>query len=128
MPSLHLCLLQPSLLSLFNDRLIASFEIALAQLVGFARPPTYIGLFLLLAIDDGLILGLSCNLKSIRVNLQLFDVIDWRHVLLVILLIVLLLSKLTDLEHLKPAFVSKHLGAELNHLAVNCVIGRYVIN
>ena len=51
-----------------------------------------------------------------------------RHILLVILLVILLLSKLPNLEHLKPAFVSKHFRAELDHLAVDCVVRWYVVD
>ena len=48
--------------------------------------------------------------------------LNWWHVLLVMLLQVLLPPKLADLEHLEPALITKHLGAELDHFTVNGIV------
>ena len=105
---------------------------ALAKFIGFACPPTFVWLFVLLSAfnDDGLILNIVFifDLQSVRVDLHLLDVINWWHVLLVILLVVLLSSKLTNLEHLKPAFVAKHLSAELDHFTIDRIVWRNVID
>ena len=67
-------------------------------------------------------------LESIWINLQVLDLLYRWHVLLVILFVFLLLAQLANLEHLQPAFVSKHFSAELDHLTVYCVIGWNITN
>lgn len=68
------------------------------------------------------------NLQSVGVNLKLLNVLDWRHVLLVMLLVFLLLAQLAQLEHLEPALIAEHFCAELDHLTVNGVVGWNVID
>ena len=42
------------------------------------------------------------------------------------LLVFLLFSQLSQLEHLEPTLVAEHFSAELDHLAINGVVGGYV--
>ena len=63
------------------------------------------------------------NLKGVRVNLHFLDVVNRWHVLFLVLLILLLLSKHLELEELEPTLVAKVLRAKLNHFAVDHVVG-----
>lgn len=71
---------------------------------------------------------LFVDLEGVGVNLHLFDVLDRRHVLFLVLLVLLLSAEYPQLEELQPAFVAKHLGAELNHFTVHQVVRRDVSN
>lgn len=66
------------------------------------------------------------DLQSIGIDLEALDLVDWRHVLFLVLLCLLLPTKLLDLEKLEPAFITEHVGAELDHLAVDHVVRRDV--
>ena len=67
-------------------------------------------------------------MDRVRVDLVVLDMVDRRHVLLVVLLVVLLLAELLQLEHLQPAFVAKECSAELDHLRIDVVVWRDVSN
>jgi len=51
-----------------------------------------------------------------------------RHVLVKVLLLLLLFTKLSNLEHLKPALVAKDFCTELDHLTVDRVVRWDVCN
>ena len=67
-------------------------------------------------------------MDRVRVDFVVLDVVDRRHVLLVMLLVVLLLAQLLQLEHLQPALVAEEGGAELDHLSIDVVVWRDVSN
>lgn len=62
------------------------------------------------------------DLQGVGVDLHFLDVVDWWHVLLFVLLVLLLLPEHPELEELEPAFVSKLLSAKLDHFAVDHVV------
>jgi len=68
------------------------------------------------------------DLQSVGVDRHAFDVLHRRHVLFIVLLGLLLLAELSQLEDLQPALVAKDLGAELNHLTIDHVVGRDILD
>ena len=68
-------------------------------------------------------LGNNCfKLHCKGIDQTIADSIDFRSVLFLILLILLLASKLPSTEHLQPTFIAKLLRAELYHKAIDLVV------
>ena len=63
-------------------------------------------------------------MKGVRIDLELLDVVDRRHILLVMLLLILLFAQLLQLEHLQPALITEECCTELNHFSIDGVVWR----
>ena len=66
------------------------------------------------------------DLKSVRIDPVVFDFVNRRHILLIMLFCFLLFAKLFDLEKLKPALVAEYICTELDHFTTNVVVRRDV--
>lgn len=126
------------LLPFLDNGLVASHKVALVGFRWLSDPPcacahlflnrvNFSGVFRLSFLLH-LLLTVTFDLEGVRINLEFLDLVDWRHVLLVVLLSLLLLAELSKLEHLEPAFVAEDHCTELNHLAVYCVVRGYLVD
>lgn len=122
------------LLTLCDDGLITCLQSALSGLLRLPYLP-YAWLLLGWTFNRifGKVVGLTglidaLYLECVGVNLQFFYVINRWHVLFVMLLVLLLLPELFQLEHLQPALVAEALGAELDHFAIQGVVGRDIMH
>ena len=126
-----------TVLSLSNDCLIAGFQSSL-PLLRLPSPPSlsldgllkltlgYFGLFIQIFSrfvgDVCHTLLVTLHLQGVWIHFKFLDMAYRWHILPIVLLVLLLPAKLAQLEHLQPALVAKDVGAELDHLTVDCIV------
>ena len=76
-----------------------------------------------LIVTSSLKIFITFFLQRVRIDLKAFDGVNGWHILLIILLIVLLFSEHLYLEQLQPTLVSKDIRTELDHFAVDVIVG-----